>query len=158
MPASEKIVSIFEPHTDIIIKDRRETLYGHKVCRPRALRLVTNVIVEHGNPADSTLAVKMIKRQSELCGQAPRQMCFDGGFSSKANLAELKALGVQDVAFSKHVGLSISDMVKSTWVYRRLRNFERESKGSSPFSSELSASIAASGVASGRSTHTSVGL
>jgi IS5 family transposase len=31
-PASEKIFSLFEPHTDIIIKDRRETFYGYKVC------------------------------------------------------------------------------------------------------------------------------
>lgn len=130
VPASEKIVSIFEPHTDIIIKDRRDTLYGHKICLTSgASGLVTDVIVEHGNPADSTLAVKMIKRQSELYGEAPRQVCFDGGFSSKANLAELKALGVQDVAFSKHVGLSISDMVKSTWVYRRLRNFRAGVEG-----------------------------
>ena len=32
VPSTEKIVSIFEPHTDIIKKDRRETFYGHKVC------------------------------------------------------------------------------------------------------------------------------
>jgi transposase, IS5 family len=32
VPASEKIVSIFEPHADIIVKDRRETYYGHKIC------------------------------------------------------------------------------------------------------------------------------
>lgn len=31
VPASQKMVSIFEPHTDIIRKDRRDTLYGHKV-------------------------------------------------------------------------------------------------------------------------------
>lgn len=31
VPAAQKVVSIFEPHTDIIRKDRRETLYGHKV-------------------------------------------------------------------------------------------------------------------------------
>ena len=30
VPASEKIVSIFEPQTDIIRKDRRDTYYGHK--------------------------------------------------------------------------------------------------------------------------------
>jgi IS5 family transposase len=33
VPAAEKIVSIFEPHTDIIRKDRRETLYGHSSVR-----------------------------------------------------------------------------------------------------------------------------
>ena len=32
VPALEKIVSIFEEHTDIIRKDRRATLYGHKIC------------------------------------------------------------------------------------------------------------------------------
>jgi len=28
---SDKVVSIFEPHTDIIVKGRRDTCYGHKV-------------------------------------------------------------------------------------------------------------------------------
>jgi IS5 family transposase len=35
VPASEKVVSIFEPHTDIIVKDQRDTLFGHKVCLAR---------------------------------------------------------------------------------------------------------------------------
>ena len=32
VPAENKIVSLFELHTDIIKKDRRDTFYGHKVC------------------------------------------------------------------------------------------------------------------------------
>ncbi len=32
VPAAEKVVSIFEPHTDIIEKGQRETVFGHKVC------------------------------------------------------------------------------------------------------------------------------
>jgi IS5 family transposase len=134
VPAGEKVVSIFEPHTDIIVKDRRETLYGHKICLTSgASGLVTDVVVEEGNPADSTLAVKMIERHYERFGKAPRQVCFDGGFASKANLAELKALGVQDVAFSKHLGLSVTDMVKSSWVYKRLRNFRAGIEGTISF-------------------------
>ncbi len=31
VPASEKLVSFFEDHTDIIVKGRRDTEYGHKV-------------------------------------------------------------------------------------------------------------------------------
>jgi len=63
VPAVEKVVSIFEPHTDIIVKDRREPLYGHKICLTSgASGLVTDVVVEDGNPADATLAVKMIER------------------------------------------------------------------------------------------------
>jgi IS5 family transposase len=30
--ADQKVFSIFEDHTDIIIKDRRDTHYGHKIC------------------------------------------------------------------------------------------------------------------------------
>jgi IS5 family transposase len=32
VPADQKVVSIFEEHTDIIIKDNRDTHYGHKIC------------------------------------------------------------------------------------------------------------------------------
>ena len=31
VPASEKIVSLFEPHADIVVKGGRGTHYGHKV-------------------------------------------------------------------------------------------------------------------------------
>jgi transposase, IS5 family len=90
---------------------------------------VTDVVLEEGNPADSTLAVKMVERQRDLYGKAPRQVCFDGGFTSKSNLAAIKALGVKDVAFSKRGSLQITDMVKSSWVYRRLRDFRAGAEG-----------------------------
>jgi hypothetical protein len=52
VPASDKILSIFEPHTDIIIKDNREPIYGHKVCLTSgASGLITDVMVLEGNPA-----------------------------------------------------------------------------------------------------------
>ena len=41
----------------------------------------------------------------------------------RANLAAAKARGVADVAFHKKCGIAITEMVKSPWVYRRLRNF-----------------------------------
>ena len=31
-PASERMVSIFDEHTDIIVKDRRDTFFGHQIC------------------------------------------------------------------------------------------------------------------------------
>lgn len=130
VPAKEKLVSIFETHTDIIIKDNRETLYGHKICLTSgASGLVTDVVVEQGNPADSTLAVEMVERQRDLYGKVPRQACFDGGFASRDNLAAIKNLGVEDVAFHKRCRLEIEDMVKSTWVYRKLRAFRAGIEG-----------------------------
>ena len=65
----------------------------------------------------------MLKRHIAFYGEAPRQTAADGGFASRDNLSQAKALGVHDVAFHKKAGLRIMDMVKSNWVYRKLRNF-----------------------------------
>ena len=40
-----------------------------------------------------------------------------------AIICQAKAYGVRDMAFHKKAGLRIEDMVKSRWVYRKLRNF-----------------------------------
>ena len=126
----EKLVSIFEPHTDIIVKDRRETYYGHKLAiTGGASGLLTDLVIEDGNPADSTIAERMIARQEDIYGRVPRQAAFDGGFASKSNLASIKELGVKDVMFSKKRGLKVSDMTKSTWVYKRLRDFRAGIEG-----------------------------
>lgn len=124
VPAGDKLVSIFETHTDIIVKARRETLYGHKIALTTGTSsLVLDVTIERGNPADSTLALELMKRQVDIYGQAPRQASFDGAFASIQNLDDIKALGVQDVCFTKASFLAVTDMVKSTWVYRKLRRF-----------------------------------
>ena len=65
----------------------------------------------------------MLERHIDLYDQAPRQAAADGGFATRNNLATTKAWGVCDMAFHKKAGLSIEDMVKSKWVYRKLRNF-----------------------------------
>ena len=134
VPATEKVVSIFEPHTDIIIKGGRETEYGHKICLATgASCLVTDVVVEQGNPADITLATKMIERQKEIFGKAPKQASFDGGFATRTNLADIKALGVKDVAFHKRRGIEVEQMTSSQRVYKKLRSFRAGIEGSISF-------------------------
>lgn len=134
VPAAEKIVSIFEEHTDIIRKDNRETLYGHKICLTGgASSMILDCQVLEGNPADSTLAKEMVDRQVKIFSRPPRQIVFDGGFASRMNLTDIKATGVQDVAFSKGRGLEVGDMVKSTWVYKRLRDFRAGLEGNISF-------------------------
>jgi IS5 family transposase len=130
VPACEKIVSIFEEHTDIIIKDRRDIFYGHKICLTSGKSgLFLDCVVEDGNPADSALACEMIDRQTVIYGKPPRQAAFDGGFASQGNLKGIKSVGVTDVMFSKKRGLKVVDMAKSTWVYKKLRNFRAGIEG-----------------------------
>lgn len=124
VPATEKIVSIFEEHTDIIRKDRRDTYYGHKICLTGGpSNLILDCIILDGNPADSTLTDIMFSRQEAIYGRPPLQVSLDGGFSSQENLRLAKARGIKDVCFSKGRGLDEEDMCRSNYVYKMLRRF-----------------------------------
>jgi len=124
VPVSDKVVSIFEPHTDIIVKDRRDTYYGHKICLTGgASNLILDCMILEGNPADSELTIPMLSRQKELYGRYPLKASFDGAFASKDNLAKAKDMNVKDVCFAKKRGISESDMCRSHYVYSRLRKF-----------------------------------
>jgi IS5 family transposase len=124
VPAQEKIVSLFEPHADIIVKGGRDTQYGHKLNLVAGRSgLILDLVIETGNPADSERFLPMLERHIAFYGRAPRQAAADGGYASAGNLAQAKARGVADMAFHKKAGLRVEDMVRSRWVYRKLRNF-----------------------------------
>ena len=124
VPAQDKLFSLFEEHTDIIVKGSRDIQYGHKLnLMTGQSGLVLDVVIEDGNPADTERFIPMLDRHIEHYGKAPRQVAADGGYASTANLAQAKEKGVKDVAFHKKKGLKVEDMTKSTWVYRKLRNF-----------------------------------
>lgn len=124
VPAAQKIFSLFEEHTDIIIKGSRDIQYGHKLNLTSGRSgLILDAVIEEGNPADSERFMPLLKRQIEIYGRAPRQIAADGGYASKDNVQQAKDKGVKDVAFHKKKGLKVDQMVKSDWVYRKLRNF-----------------------------------
>jgi IS5 family transposase len=124
VPAAEKIVSLFEPHADIIVKGSRDTQYGHKLNLVAGRSgLILDLVIETGNPADSERFLPMLERHIALYGRAPRQAAADGGYANRHNLQQAKARGVRDMAFHKKAGLNIEAMVRSRWVYRKLRNF-----------------------------------
>jgi IS5 family transposase len=122
--AQEKVVSIFEPHTDVIVKDRRDPVFGHKICLTGgASNLILDCLIVEGNPADTDLAIPMLDRQKEIYSRYPLKVCFDGGFASKDNLKRAKARKIKDVCFAKKRGLEETEMCRSEYVYHRLRRF-----------------------------------
>jgi len=124
VPAGEKVVSLFEPHTDIIIKGSRDVEYGHKVTLSTGTSgLVLDAVVEAGNPPDTQCLLPMLKRHIKQYGKAPKDLATDGGYASLDNLAKAKGLGVQNVAFHKKKGLSIEAMTSQRWLYYKLKRF-----------------------------------
>ncbi len=121
--AADKVVSIFEPYTDDIIKDSRDTIFGHKICLTgEASDLILDCLIVEGNPADVDLALPMPDRQKEIYGRYPLKVGFDDGFASKDNLKKAKAQPrrIKDVCFAKKRGREEADMCRSEYVYHRL--------------------------------------
>jgi IS5 family transposase len=100
VPAAEKIVSIFEPHSDIIRRNkaRKPTEYGHKVW----LNEVDGGVVTHwevleGNPGDEQQWLPSLEHHIECFGRPPHQMSADRGVYSSENERIAQDSGVRRV-------------------------------------------------------------
>lgn len=104
VPAADKLVSLFEPHTDIIKRGKANhpTEFGHKVW----LDEVDGGIVSHyrildGNPADSDQWQPSIDHHIQQFGKAPFQASADRGVTSTPNEAYARQRGVKRVILPK---------------------------------------------------------
>jgi len=96
-----KIVSLFEPHTEIIRKGKagKPTEFGKMVKIQEAeQQIVTHYEVYDRRPADSDLLVSAVQEHQRQFGHAPRLVTADAGFFSAANEAAVHELGVRRVS------------------------------------------------------------
>jgi IS5 family transposase len=130
VPSKEKVVSIFEVHSDIIVKNRRETEFGHKVCfTVGKTSMVLDCIMGRGNPSDTGLFPQVIDRQIDLYGESPTSSAADGGFASLDNARYAKNAGIENVYFNKQVGKETEKLFPSAWLRKKLRNFRAGIEG-----------------------------
>jgi IS5 family transposase len=85
--------------------------------------IVLDLVIEKGNPADSTLTVRSAERHAALFGEAPERVAFDGGFASKSNLAALQAFGTREACFSKPAGVPLDEQTSTPRLRRILKRF-----------------------------------
>jgi IS5 family transposase len=100
VPASEKIVSLFEPHTAIIRRNkaRKPTEYGHKVWLDEVDGgIATRWQVLDGNPNDDQQWLPSLEHHLECFGRPPNQMSGDRGVHSSQNEQIAQQRGVQRV-------------------------------------------------------------
>ena len=127
--ATEKRVSMFETHADTLCK-RDQVLFGHKVCVSFGKTgVVLAAEILRGNPADSMLAVPAIEQVKRNTGRTPHDAAMDLGFASQDNVALLKDLGVQRVAFHKGRGIDAGKVCGSARVRRKLYRFRAGVEG-----------------------------
>ncbi len=99
--APGKIVSLFEPDTEVIRKGKagKPTEFGKMVKIQEAEnQIVTHYEVYDRRPADSELLVPSLDMHQKQFGQAPRLVAADAGFFSMHNETEAHGRGVKHVA------------------------------------------------------------
>jgi IS5 family transposase len=99
--ADGKLVSIFEPETEVIRKGKahKPNEFGKLVRIQEAEnQLITRYEVLDQRPADSTLLIPSLEQHVALFGRAPDALAADPGFFSAANEAAAEKRGVKRVS------------------------------------------------------------
>ena len=117
VPAAERVFSIFEPHTELIMRGRRNKPieFGHMVLLCQAPeKFITDYEVMPERIADCKLTEVVIDRHEELFGETPEVLAGDKGFCPAAKkYAELEER-VDTLAIPRRMR-DFADEVLSHW-------------------------------------------
>ena len=131
--ACEKIVSIFEEHTDIIRrgKSSSSTEFGHKVLFTAGKTgLITQYKVLLGNPGDGDFLPEIIATHKKQFGRTPHGISADRRFFSDDNEAMAYREGVKQVSICKpgYRNKQRKQIEKERW-FRNLQKFRAGIEG-----------------------------
>ena len=123
VPNEEKLFSIYEEHTDILVKGGREAVFGHKVNLTTGVSpLIIDCKILDGNPRDTQAYCGVIDRIKAHYGVVPRDMTTDGGYASLANQRLARQAGIVNIVFNKIVG-SLKNLTSSLNMETRLKKW-----------------------------------
>jgi IS5 family transposase len=133
VPAAEKLVSLFEPHTDIIRRKKpgKETEFGHKVWLDEVDGgVVTRWQIMPGNPPEVTQWQPAIDYHVQQFGRPPTQASADRGLYSPQNESYAHKQGVERVILPKpgRVSEARRQHEAQSW-FRRGRRFHAGVEG-----------------------------
>jgi IS5 family transposase len=124
VPAAEKLFSIFEPHTDLIVRGKARTPaeFGHKVFLAESgAGLITDYQILAGNPADEGHVGPSLERHTGLFGTVPTLYAGDRGFHTPANATAITAAGVRTECLPQRGGHKTPARAR----YEKTRAFKR---------------------------------
>lgn len=133
VPASEKIVSIFEEHTDIIKRGKSQcpTEFGHKVLIASGKSgVITQCRCFRGNPSDGDMVAGILDNHKKQYGKVPWSFSGDRRFFSADNEKLAYDSGVKRVSICKP-GYRSKDrrkIEKERW-FKRLQRYRAGIEG-----------------------------
>jgi IS5 family transposase len=121
VPASQRVFSLFEPHTELIKRGRREkpVEFGHKVllCET-AEKFITDYEVYEQQEADNQLTEAVIRRHEKLFGQRPVVLAADKGFCPEESKFQELAKLVQNLAIPRRMQDFMDKLLASCQAFR----------------------------------------
>jgi IS5 family transposase len=124
VPVHDKVFSIFEPHTDLIVRGKAKTPveFGHKVFLAESRHgLITDYRVLDGNPADEAHLAPSLTQHQATFGRAPALYAADRGFYTPGNVAALAAAGVGRECIPQRGGRKTAERT----AYEKTRAFKK---------------------------------
>jgi IS5 family transposase len=117
VPAAERVYSLFEPHTELIKRGRREkpVEFGHAVllCQTGE-KFITDYEAFAERPADCRLTEQVIERHEKLFGDKPKVLAGDKGFCPDREKYEELAAQVETLAIPRRMR-DFADKVLAVW-------------------------------------------
>ncbi len=104
VPHGEKLFSIFEPHTELLIRGKagKEIEFGHMLeIQQIEGGLITGHKVHEKRPSEPPLVSQAVARHVEIFGHNPKCVAGDKGFYSKEVVTKVELGGVEQVCIPK---------------------------------------------------------
>jgi transposase, IS5 family len=133
VPASEKVVSLFEPHTAIIRKGKpgRPTEFGRVLWLDEVDGgIISRYVVLEGNPAEDVQLPPSLDHHRRVFHRPPQLLAGDRGVHTSANERYASTHGVKEVVLPKPGAKSATRMAheQQRW-FRRGRNWRAGIEG-----------------------------
>jgi transposase, IS5 family len=121
VPASERVFSLFEPHTELIKRGRRQkpVEFGHKVllCET-AEKFITDYEAYEKQTPDPDLTQPVIERHEKLFGERPVVLAADKGFCPEKSKFEELAKLVANLAIPRRMQDFMDKLLTSCQAFR----------------------------------------
>jgi transposase, IS5 family len=133
VPASEKLVSVFEPHTAIIRKGKagKPTEFGRVLWLAETEGgIITQARVLSGNPDDASQFIPSLDQHSEQFGHPPKLVAGDGKLATATNERTAQQRGIKQVVLPRPGRKSPTRLAheRQRW-FRRGRNWRAGIEG-----------------------------
>jgi len=121
VPARERVFSLFEPHTELIKRGRRQkpVEFGHKMllCES-AEKFITDYEVYEKQEPDCDLTQPVIERHEKLFGERPVVLAADKGFCPEKSKFEELAKLVGNLAIPRRMQDFMDKLLASCQAFR----------------------------------------